>query len=356
MTVPFTINPRFYGNAIPLTAHDIVTRLGVIAPKGYDPTLTFHGVGGLLDAGTTDISYCHRGMLKNTHYADDVHKTRAGAILVTEDIVSLVPKSTLCLVTKAPYRDFAMLIKAFYPNLQKASQTTNIHPTAVVDPTAVIEEGCILEAYVVVGAHATIGKNTHIMNHTTINDGCSIGENCRIHPHVTLSHCLIGHFVTIKPGSRIGQSGFGFDMDENGPIDMPQMGSVILHDYVEIGANTCIDRGSFGDTIIGAGTRMDNLVQIAHNVKMGKNCIMVAQVGVSGSTIFGNYAMAGGQAGFAGHLSIGDGARIAAQSGVMRDIPAKMDMAGSPALPARDWHKQTIALKKMIRGKAPASL
>ena len=348
----FTIHPAFYGEPIHLTSHEIITLLGITPLAEHKSSQLFHGVASLDQATASQISYCHQGLLKNTHYANDLKNTKAGAVLVTEDMATLVPKDTLCWVTKTPYRDFAKLIKAFYPELSyTSSQETSIHPSAIIHETARIAKGCHIGPYVMIGADVSVGEETCIMAHTTVDKGCVIGRHCRIDAHVTLSHCIIGDAVHIKSGARIGQSGFGFEMDAHGPIDMPQMGSVMIDHHVEIGANTCIDRGSFGDTLIGSGTRIDNLVQIAHNVKIGKNCIIVAQVGISGSTTFGNYAMAGGQAGFAGHLKIGDGARIAAQSGVMRDIPPQMDMAGSPALPARDWHKQTIALKKIIRGK-----
>jgi UDP-3-O-[3-hydroxymyristoyl] glucosamine N-acyltransferase len=203
----------------------------------------------------------------------------------------------------------------------------------------VIEDGVVL------------GKNCFVGPNTVIEQGCSIGNNAVIESNVTISHAIIGDDVFIKPGARIGQPGFGFYMDEQGHFDVPQLGRVLIGNHVHIGANTTIDRGSQADTLIGNGVRIDNLVQIAHNVEVGDNSVLVAQVGVAGSTKLGRFVIAAGQVGIAGHLTVEDGVKIAAQSGLMRNVGKGETVAGSPAVPVRDWHRQTIALQKLAKEK-----
>jgi len=179
------------------------------------------------------------------------------------------------------------------------------------------------------------------------------GDGCRVGAHVSISHCLAGRGVVLHPGARIGQEGFGFAVTPDGRFEtMPQLGRVILGDAVEVGANSCVDRGSQGDTELGAGTRLDNLVQVAHNVRTGRACVIVAQVGISGSATLGDGVQLGGQAGVTGHLAIGDRARVGAQAGVMNDIPAGTDVVGSPAWPARETLRAVAALRKL--GQKPA--
>jgi UDP-3-O-[3-hydroxymyristoyl] glucosamine N-acyltransferase len=181
-----------------------------------------------------------------------------------------------------------------------------------------------------------------------------VGADCAIAANVTLSHCLVGDRVRLHPGVRIGQDGFGFAPDPAGHVKVPQLGRVIVHDDVEMGANCTVDRGSGPDTIIGAGCWFDNLVQIGHNVELGRGCIMVAQSGISGSSKLGDFVVVGGQVGIAGHLTIGSGASVAAKSGVMRDVAEGDTVGGYPAQPIRDWHRQTASLRRLAgaTGKA----
>jgi UDP-3-O-[3-hydroxymyristoyl] glucosamine N-acyltransferase len=174
-----------------------------------------------------------------------------------------------------------------------------------------------------------------------------LGRDCRIGTHASVSHALLGERVYIYPGARIGQEGFGFAVTNSGFVTVPQLGRVILGDDVEVGANTTVDRGSAGDTVIGAGSRLDNLVQIGHNVVLGRCCIIVAQVGISGSTMLGDFVQVGGQAAMAGHINIGDGAQIGAQAGVISDVDAGARMLGSPAQPSREFFRQVAVLKKL---------
>ncbi len=332
------IDPRFYGVPQTLSASQVADVTG--AELQGNPEYLFDGTGKLQGAGPTCLSFFH-----NTRYLDDLKTTKAGGVILAEEFANAAPRDTIKFITRTPYRAFAKIINVFYPALNEGG---GIHPTAVIHPSAKIGKNCFIGPYVIIDENTEIGDGTCIDAYSFVGRAVTIGQNCHIRSHVTLSYCLVASCVHIKPGARIGQRGFGFEMDEKGPIDMPQMGRVVIEDYVEVGANTCIDRGSQGDTVIGRGSRIDNLVQIAHNVKLGRNCILVAQVGIAGSTELGNYVVVAGQVGISGHLKIGDGVRIGAQSGVMRDILAKTDVAGSPAVSARDWHRQTVMLKRML--------
>ena len=187
-----------------------------------------------------------------------------------------------------------------------------------------------------------------------IGPNVQIGDDCRIDACSSLTHCILGSRVIVYPGVRIGQDGFGFHPDPEGHLRVPQLGRVLVRDDVEIGANVTIDRGASGDTVIGAGCMIDNLVQIAHNVELGDGCVLVAQVGISGSTKLGDYVFIGGQAGLTGHLAIGSGARIGAQSGVMRDVGSGETVGGSPAVPVVQYHRQTAAIAKLAKKRGPS--
>jgi UDP-3-O-[3-hydroxymyristoyl] glucosamine N-acyltransferase len=194
-----------------------------------------------------------------------------------------------------------------------------------------------------------IGPRCRVGPLAVIGGGVRVGADCRIGAHVSVSHALIGERVCLYPGVRIGQDGFGFAVGAEGFVSVPQLGRVVLEDDVEIGANTTVDRGSLHDTVIGAGTRIDNLVMIAHNVRVGRCCAIVAQAGISGSTVVEDQVMIGGQAGFSGHLRIGQRARIGAQAGVMADVPAGAEVVGSPAQPARAFFREIAVLRRLVR-------
>jgi UDP-3-O-[3-hydroxymyristoyl] glucosamine N-acyltransferase len=224
-----------------------------------------------------------------------------------------------------------------------------IHPSAVVDGTARIDASAEIGPYVVIEADAEIGAGCRIGPFVSVGRGVQMGRDCRIGAHASLSHALLGARVYVYPGGRIGQEGFSFAPTKSGFISIPQLGRVVVEDDVEIGANTTIDRGSTRDTVIGAGTRIDNLVQIGHNVRLGRCCVIVAQVGIAGSTTLEDFVQVGGQAAMAGHLRIGQGAQIGAQAGVISDAPPGAVLLGSPAQPRKEFFRQVATLKRMTR-------
>ena len=201
-----------------------------------------------------------------------------------------------------------------------------------------------------IGEKAEIGPGCVIGSNSVIGADCVLGAETRIGDNVSIVYSLIGERVLIHPGVRIGQDGFGFAMGEE-HLKVPQLGLVVIGDDVEIGANTTIDRGAGPDTVIGTGSKIDNLVQIAHNVHLGRGCVIVAQAGISGSTRLDDFVVIGGQGGIAGHLHLGKGAQVAGNSGVMRDVGPGETVGGSPAVPVRDWHRQTVALSRLIGKK-----
>ncbi|MBM3468288.1 MAG: UDP-3-O-(3-hydroxymyristoyl)glucosamine N-acyltransferase [Alphaproteobacteria bacterium] len=330
---------RFYQNTGPYTLQDLAAICGATPGPQANPNLIIIDVAPLHKAEKGHISFFH-----NPKYLDHFKETKAGACLVSEEYVKYAPKGMALLLSPKPYRAYGQVASLFYPS---SKRDPNISPHASIHSTAKIGKNCYIGPFTVIEAHVTIGDGCEIKSNTTIEAGVELGSECSIDTNVTISHAILGKRVVVKAGARIGQKGFGFQMDEEGHLDIPQLGRVIIGDDVEVGSNTCIDRGSESDTIIGCGTRIDNLVQIAHNVHIGENSVIVAQTGIAGSTHLGRFVVVAGQVGIAGHLSIGDGVRIAAQSGIMRDIEKGEVVAGYPSVPVREWHRQNIAIKKL---------
>ena len=331
-------DPRFYRRSGPYSLAEVAQAAGV---ETRATELTISGVAPLQTAGPAEVSF-----LDNSKYAAALEQTRAGTVLVRPDMLQRVPAGTVPLVTADPYPAWARVAALFYP-LPPARPGVHtaavVHAEAEIDPTAEIGPLAIIGANVFIGARSRIGAGA------VIGDGVVIGPDCRIGAQVTLSYALIGARVVIYPGARIGQDGFGFAVSPAAFFSVPQLGRVVLEDDVEIGANTTIDRGSLHDTVIGAGSRLDNLVQIGHNVRVGRLCVIVAQVGISGSTILEDHVMIAGQAGLIGHLRIGRKARIGAQAGIMSDVAAGTEVVGSPAMPVREFFRQVVTLRRLAR-------
>jgi UDP-3-O-[3-hydroxymyristoyl] glucosamine N-acyltransferase len=299
------------------------------------------GVAPLQTAGPQHVSF-----LDNRRYADLLATTQAGAVIVHPDLAARVPPGAAALVTTDPYAAWARVAALFHP---PPPVSPGIHPSAVIEAGAMVDPTAEIGPNVVVGPGAVIGPRSRIGAGTVIGASVRIGADCRIGALVSISHAIVGDRVFMLPGVRVGQEGFGFAQTAQGFLSVPQLGLVQIGDDVDIGANSTIDRGSAQDTVIGAGTRIDNLVQIGHNVQVGRFCVIVAQVGISGSAVLEDFVVLAGQAGIAGHLRIGAKARVGAQAGVMADVPAGQSYVGSPAEPVKDAFRAIATLRKMSR-------
>jgi len=319
--------------------------LAVVAETAFgtapERDLIIDGVAPLQTAGPNEVSF-----LDNRRYASALEQTSAGAVIVHPDMRERVPTTTVAIITREPYAGWARVAALFHP-MPPASP--GIHPSAVVDENAFVDSSSEIGQLAVIESGAQIGPGCRIGPCAVVGRGVIVGRDCRIGAHASLACALLGARVYVYPGARIGQEGFGFAFTKAGLLSIPQLGRVILEDDVEVGANTTIDRGSARDTIIGAGSRIDNLVQIGHNVVLGRCCVVVAQVGISGSTILGDFVQVGGQAAMAGHLRIGEGAQIGAQAGVISDVASGVRMLGSPAQPKQEFLRQVATLKKIAR-------
>lgn len=307
-----------------------------------DGALIIKDVGSLDDAGTSDISF-----LDNKKYKDAFTNTKAGACIILPEMADIAPEGCNLILSKAPYKSYALIAQAFYPD---DFPPADISPAAHVHDSATIAEGCIIEAGAVIKAGVIIGTGSWIESNAVIGENVEIGTRSRVGFNASVSHAMIGDGTRLYAGTRIGQDGFGFAIDLAGHVKVPQLGRVIIGDHVEVGANSCIDRGAGPDTIIGDGTWIDNCVQIGHNAKIGRGCVIVAQAGIAGSVTLEDFVVVAAQAGIAGHLTIGQGTQIAGQSGIMQDLPAGSKVMGYPAVPIKQFMRQVATLKKLTKG------
>lgn len=303
--------------------------------------IRIHGVASVEDAGPTDVTF-----LGNPKYAPALQASKAGAVFVSPEFDQPVPP--VLIRVENPSVAFAKAVEQFSP--KPASFPAGIHPTAVIADGVELGEGVSIQPYAVLERGAKVGANTVIGAHAYLAHGASVGSGCLIHPRVTIAErCIVGNRVILHSGCVVGSDGFGFETIAGKHLKIPQVGIVQIDDDVEIGANTTLDRARFGRTWIGEGTKIDNLVQIAHNVVIGKNCLIVSHVGISGSTRIGDGVTLAGQVGVVGHIQIGDGVVIGAQSGVNKSISKPGLYMGTPAVPAAEYREQVAYIHRLGR-------
>ncbi len=317
-------HPGFFENSGPFSISEIAKLVNAEIVGEAADKISIQDVKPLDLAGSG-----HIGFFENKKYLSQFEATKASACIVSNSLKN--PKSTAdcLLIVNDAYRAYAVILDKFYPDASKPVLygAATGEPESFIHPTAMIEAG------------AVIGRRTYI------------GRNCHVGANTSVCCSIIGDNVIVHQGASIGQDGFGFAMGAQGHLKVPQIGRVIIQDHVEIGANTTIDRGALKDTIIGEGTKIDNLVQIGHNVVVGRNCIIVSQVGISGSTELGDFVVFGGQGGCVGHIKIGDGVKIAANGKITNNVEPGSVIGGAPAVPIMQWKRELVAIKRLAAKK-----
>lgn len=343
--------PGKFLDILALSAGDAAVLAGVELSNPQLASVNLLGVASLENASVGDLTFVTSKSLPVLNVP-----LRAAAVVCLPDCVASVPQNVAVLVSPKPKDSFAIIAAAMYPSSLLAQQFFPDPARAFVSASAQIEVGAEICAGAVIANNVSIGSGTVIGPNVSIGQGCQIGRNCQIGAGVTVTHALIGNGVILHPGVQIGQDGFGYVPTKSGLQRMPHIGRVIIQDNVEIGANSTVDRGMLDDTVIGEGTKIDNLVQIAHNVRIGRNCVIAGLCGISGSVTVGDWVMLGGSVGLADHVTIGDGAQIAARAGVMNDVPSGEKWAGAPAQPIREFFREVAALRRLARDKKGGKL
>jgi UDP-3-O-[3-hydroxymyristoyl] glucosamine N-acyltransferase len=334
-----------------ITVGEIVKLTGAELRRDADPARAVAGIATLDRGGPSDLV-----VLDLPRFADPARSTAAGACLTNRSLAQFVPSSVALLIVEKPFDAFVTVARVLFPDALRPSSlfagngaAAGVAPGAVMHPSARLESGVTVDPGAVIGAGAEIGSGTVIGANAVIGPHVRIGRDCAIGPNVSIAHALMGDRVTVHAGCRIGQDGFGFAVGREPRRKLPQVGRVIIQDDVEIGAGACIDRGGLRDTIIGEGTKIDNQVQVGHNVIIGRHCLLVAQVGIAGGVVIDDHVVLGGQVCVADHLTIGEGAKIAAQSGIVADVPAGQSSAQDVALPVS---KSRQSKRQQLKGVA----
>jgi len=343
--------PLYFKSAKSLTIAEIAALTGAEAGPQAPPGRPISGVAPLDTATPRDLAF-----LDNPRYADQIASTRAGACLVAPRFVATAPAHLAILCVRDPYRAFVTVARTLFPQALRPSSlfgAEGVAPGTSVHATARLESGVVLDPGVVIGPGAEVGAGTVIGANAVLGPGVRVGRNSSIGPGASLMNALVGDRVIIHPGVRIGQDGFGYVMGPSGHLKVPQIGRVIIQDDVEIGAGSTIDRGGTRDTVIGEGTKIDNLVQIGHNVSIGRHCVLVAQTGISGSVMLEDFVVLGARVGVNNHVTIGEGAQIAATSIVHGDVPPGARWGGTPAKPAKLWFREMKTLERLAGRQSP---
>ncbi|HWA92890.1 MAG TPA: UDP-3-O-(3-hydroxymyristoyl)glucosamine N-acyltransferase [Rhizomicrobium sp.] len=338
-------DPRFYDNRGPFGLRQICDAAGAALPAGADGGARVEDIASLTGAGPAHLTFYSGGA---GEAAAQFAATSAGFCLVGAKETRAAPSGCATIPVASVPHAFARVARLFYPEsgLAQWSQAAAIHPSAKLG------EGAVLAPGVVLGPGVEIGPGTRIGPNAVIGRGVAIGRDCEIGSNVSISHAYVGDFVLIQSGAQIGNPGFGFASGSKGHDRIPQLGRVILQDRVEIGSLTALDRGALGDTVIGEGSKIDNLVQIGHNTRFGRHVIVAGHSGIAGSCDLGDFVILGGQVGIADHATIGDGARLAARTGAIPGVLAGgQDYGGMPAKPMRDYARELAAVKMLARGK-----
>jgi UDP-3-O-[3-hydroxymyristoyl] glucosamine N-acyltransferase len=339
-------HPGFFHRAGPFPLERLVQETGATLEDAALGSRQINDIRPLNEAGAADVCF-----LDNPKYAPQLDETRAGACFVQPKFAARVPEGTAALITPEPYRAYARALMLFYPEAgrPKTAWEAGASTGAHIHPSARLEDGVVVEPGAVIGEEVQIGAGSRIAAGAVIGYRCTIGRDCFIGPRVVVTHALIGNNVIIHAGVAIGQDGFGFAMGGQGHAKVAQIGRVIIQDWVEIGANTTVDRGALRDTVIGEGTKIDNLVQIAHNVVVGRHCVLVSQVGISGSSELEDFVVMGGKSGLIGHITVGTGSQIAGYSAVSESVPPGSRWGGIPAKPLKTWAREIAMLKRLTQ-------
>jgi UDP-3-O-[3-hydroxymyristoyl] glucosamine N-acyltransferase len=335
----------FFARSAGLSVAEIAELTGAAPRTGADLARRLTGIAPIDRAGATDLTF-----FSDAKFAHALTATEAGAVFTDERFAGRVPERVAVLCVSKPYDAFVAVARKIYRSAlrpQSVFGTVGIAANAMIHPSAELEAGVTVDPFAVIGPSVHIGAGSLIGAHAVIGAQVRIGRDCAIGANCTITHAHLGDRVVIHPGSHVGQDGFGYVSSGKGHVKIPQIGGVVIHDDVEIGSGTRIDRGGLRDTVIGEGTKIDNLCQIGHNCIIGRHCIIVAQSGLSGSVTIGDFAVLGPRTGIIPHVNVGKGAMLASRSTVYEDVPDGAVWGGFPARPKRQWMREVLVLRKL---------